>query len=132
VVYLLYARFDTQILPEYLCPHDILQGDAKDPLDDLIFPCYASENETFRFLQNKEHSTMSQIRDLRKKAKLKQCELAAKAGVSIPTICRMERLENSKPVVKASLICVCSALGVDPKMINDVRVRGVFPEEVGV
>jgi len=69
---------------------------------------------------------MSQIRDLRKKANLKQKDLAAKAGVSVPTLRRMERLEIDETVVKSSFVCVCHALGVDPEEVNDVRVRGVL------
>ncbi len=72
---------------------------------------------------------MSQIRDLRKSAKLTQKQLAAKTGISVPTLRRMERLETDETVVKASFLLVCHALGVDPEGINDVRVRGVSPVE---
>ncbi len=68
---------------------------------------------------------MSQIRDLRKSAKLTQKQLAAKIGISVPTLRRMERLETDETVLKVSFLSVCHALGVDPKEINDVRVRGV-------
>jgi len=69
---------------------------------------------------------MSTIKELRKKAKLTQVQLANKAGISIPTLIRME---NSKIVMKANLLCVCYALGVNPEEINGVRVRGVSTVE---
>jgi transcriptional regulator with XRE-family HTH domain len=68
-----------------------------------------------------EGIAMSIIKQLRKQASLTQVELAKKAGVSIPTLNRMER---NKVVTNPSLLCVCYALGISPEEVNDVRVRG--------
>jgi transcriptional regulator with XRE-family HTH domain len=68
---------------------------------------------------------MSQIRDLRKKSGLTQKELAAKIGISVPTLRRMERMATNETVLKISFLSVCAALGVNPEDVNDVRVCGV-------
>jgi transcriptional regulator with XRE-family HTH domain len=67
---------------------------------------------------------MSQIRDLRRAAKLTQKELAAKIGISVPTLRKMERLETNEAVLKITFLSVCQTLGVSPDKINDVRVHG--------
>ena len=66
---------------------------------------------------------MSVIRELRKEAKLTQVELARKAGISIPTLVRIEK---GRVVMKGNLLCVCYALGINPEEVKDVRVRGAL------
>lgn len=67
---------------------------------------------------------MSKIRELRKKSGLTQKELAAKIGISVPTLRRMERLETFKTVLNVSFLSACRTLGVNPEEVNDVRVWG--------
>lgn len=67
---------------------------------------------------------MSKIRELRKKSGLTQKELAAKIGISVPTLRRMERLETDETVLKVSFLSACRTLGVNPEEVNDVRVWG--------
>lgn len=67
--------------------------------------------------------TITTIKSLRKKLGLTQTQLAQKAGVSKPTIIKMERSKG--PVMRPVFVCVCAALGVDPEEIKDtVALRG--------
>lgn len=62
------------------------------------------------------------IRSLRKKSGLKQMDLCARAGISKPTLIRMEK--NTGPVMRSAFLCVCVALGVRPEDIDGIQLRG--------
>lgn len=62
------------------------------------------------------------IRSLRKKKGLTQIQLAQKAGVSKPTVIRMEK--GQKPVMRSMFVCVCIALGVGPEDVVKVKLCG--------
>lgn len=69
-----------------------------------------------------QHSEKPTIKALRKNLGLTQTQLAEKAGVSKPTIIKLERGE--KPAMRSMLVCVCLALGVEPEDVTNVKLRG--------
>jgi transcriptional regulator with XRE-family HTH domain len=63
---------------------------------------------------------MPTIRQLREDAGLTTTELAAKAGVSVQTLYRIERGE---PVSRMYVARVCKALNVAPDMVQGLKIK---------